>query len=115
MAQVSQVGLELPCVATGFTLTAVTSSPLEAEGLRDRVQKALDDFVAVQTPRLDGISEDLGPMADSIVALVAGGKRLRAAFCYWGWRGAGGSDSIPSWAPPRVWSCFRRAPWSTTT
>ena len=95
MGQVSQVRLELPCDAAGFTLTAVTSSPLEAEGLRDRVQKALDEFVALQTPRLDSISEDMGPMADSIVALVAGGKRLRAAFCYWGWRGAGGSDSHP--------------------
>jgi geranylgeranyl diphosphate synthase, type I len=71
----------------------VTSSPLETEGLRDRVQKSLDDFVALQTPRLDAISEDLGPMVDAIVALVAGGKRLRAAFCYWGWRGAGGPDN----------------------
>src|SRR5436189_194906 len=24
--------------------------------------------------------------------LVVGGKRLRPAFCYWGWRGAGGAD-----------------------
>jgi geranylgeranyl diphosphate synthase, type I len=73
----------------------VTSSPLESEGLRDRVQKSLDDFVAVQTPRLDAISEDLGPMVDAIVGLVAGGKRLRPAFCYWGWRGAGGADTDP--------------------
>ncbi len=73
----------------------VTSSPLESEGLRDRVQKSLDDFVAVQTPRMDAISEDLGPMVDAIVALVAGGKRLRPAFCYWGWRGAGGADADP--------------------
>ena len=24
--------------------------------------------------------------------LLAGGKRLRPAFCYWGWRAAGGED-----------------------
>ena len=93
MAPVSQVGVELPAADTGFTLTAVNSSPLEAEGLRDRVQKSLNDFVAGQTPRLDAISEDLGPMVDAIAALVAGGKRLRPAFCYWGWRGAGGQDT----------------------
>ena len=57
-----------------------------------RVQKALDDFVAGQCPRLDAISEDLGPLVDAVTALIAGGKRLRAAFCYWGWRGAGGAD-----------------------
>ena len=27
--------------------------------------------------------------------VLAGGKRLRPMFCYWGWRGAGGPDSTP--------------------
>jgi geranylgeranyl diphosphate synthase type I len=27
-----------------------------------------------------------------MTGLLAGGKRLRPAFCYWGWRGAGGCD-----------------------
>jgi geranylgeranyl diphosphate synthase, type I len=71
---------------------APATPPLEAEGLRDRVQKSLDGFMSTQVPRLDAISEDLGPMADAIASLVAGGKRLRPAFCYWGWRGAGGAD-----------------------
>ena len=56
------------------------------------MQKSLDDFVARQVPRLDAISEDLGPLVDSIASLITGGKRLRPAFCYWGWRGAGGDD-----------------------
>ena len=30
-----------------------------------------------------------------VADLIAGGKRLRPAFCYWGWRGAGGADSEP--------------------
>jgi geranylgeranyl diphosphate synthase type I len=29
---------------------------------------------------------------EALLALLAGGKRLRPAFCWWGWRGAGGND-----------------------
>ena len=36
---------------------------------------------------LAGIDEDLVPGLDAISDLLAGGKRLRPAFCYWGWRG----------------------------
>ncbi len=67
-------------------------SPLDSEDLRVRVQKTLDEFVAAQVPQLDKISDDLGPLTDSIGGLLAGGKRLRAAFCFWGWRGAGRPD-----------------------
>ena len=67
-------------------------SPLDAEDLRVRVQKTLDEFLAAQVPQLDLISDDLGPMIDSIGGLLSGGKRLRAAFCFWGWRGAGCAD-----------------------
>ncbi len=67
-------------------------SPLDRADLRQRVQKALDGFVGLQAPRLDRVSEDLGPLVDALTDLVAGGKRLRPAFCYWGYRGAGGRD-----------------------
>ena len=30
---------------------------------------------------------------EAIEDLLRDGKRLRPAFCYWGWRGAGGDDS----------------------
>jgi geranylgeranyl diphosphate synthase type I len=66
--------------------------PLDVEDLRNRVHKTLDDVLAQQADVLDGISEDLAPLMESISDLLAGGKRLRAAFCYWGWRGAGGPD-----------------------
>ncbi|MGZ4609417.1 MAG: polyprenyl synthetase family protein [Actinomycetes bacterium] len=69
------------------------ASPLDAEDLRTRVQKALDDVLAHQTDVLDGVSPDLAPLMDAISDLLRGGKRLRAAFCYWGWRGAGGPES----------------------
>jgi geranylgeranyl diphosphate synthase type I len=52
----------------------------------------LDDFLAVQRPILDEVSDDLTPLLDALTDLLAGGKRLRPAFCYWGYRGAGGGD-----------------------
>ncbi len=66
--------------------------PIESADLRQRVQKALNAFVASQVPILDGISEELSPLTDALSELVAGGKRLRPAFCFWGFRGAGGED-----------------------
>jgi geranylgeranyl diphosphate synthase type I len=68
------------------------NNPLDAEGLRTRVQKALDDHLSMQAARLDELGPDLSSLVDVITDLLQGGKRLRAAFCYWGWRGAGGED-----------------------
>ena len=67
-----------------------TTSPLDTEALRSRVQKHLDSFLAAQVPVLAEVSPDLTPLADALVDLLRGGKRLRPAFAYWGWRGAGG-------------------------
>jgi len=73
-------------------MSAAATSPLDAEDLRVRVRKHLDDFVATQVPRLDAVSEDLDVFTESLTDLLAGGKRLRPAFCYWGWRAADGAD-----------------------
>ena len=67
-------------------------SPLDVDDLRSRVQKALDEFLARQEPVLLAVSEDLAPLSDAVRDLLTGGKRLRPAFCWWGWRGAGGAD-----------------------
>ena len=76
-----------------MTASGAPVSPLDAEDLRVRVQKRLDDFLAVQVPILDDVSPDLAPLAEALTDLLRGGKRLRPAFAYWGWRGAGGADS----------------------
>jgi geranylgeranyl diphosphate synthase type I len=76
-----------------MTTSGAPVSPLDAEDLRVRVQKRLDDFLAVQVPILDDVSPDLAPLAEALTDLLRGGKRLRPAFAYWGWRGAGGADS----------------------
>ncbi len=67
-------------------------APLDAENLRARVHKHLDAFLTQQCELLDRVSPDLVPLTDALGDLLAGGKRLRPAFCYWGWRGAGGAD-----------------------
>lgn len=68
-------------------------SPLDVEDLRSRVGKRLQDFLATQVDALDTIGDDdVGSLSEAAADLLAGGKRLRAAFCYWGWRGAGGPD-----------------------
>ncbi len=70
------------------------TSPLERAGLRDRVDKALAAFLAVQRNRILAIDPALADVADALEAFVlGGGKRLRPAFAYWGYRGAGGLDS----------------------
>src|SRR5918999_3000998 len=60
--------------------------------LRKEVDEALFAFVDRQRPVLHAISDDLDPLVSTLAALLAGGKRLRPAFCYWGWRGADGAD-----------------------
>jgi geranylgeranyl diphosphate synthase, type I len=72
----------------------VTCSPLERAGLLPRVDKALAAFLAGQRSRLLAIDPVLGDIADALEAFVlGGGKRLRPAFAYWGYRGAGGLDN----------------------
>jgi geranylgeranyl diphosphate synthase, type I len=68
-------------------------SPLDVEDLRPRVQKVLDDVIASQRGILDDVSDDLDPLVEAVSDLVRGGKRLRPAFCWWGYRGAGGADT----------------------
>ncbi|MFE4588421.1 polyprenyl synthetase family protein [Streptomyces laurentii] len=58
-----------------------------------RVDEVLARFVAREADALAAVDADLGPVAGELEAAVAHGKRLRAAFCYWGWRGGGQPDS----------------------
>jgi geranylgeranyl diphosphate synthase type I len=70
------------------------TSPLDAAGLRPRVDKALAAFLGEQRTRITAIDPALAEMSDALEEFVlGGGKRLRPAFAYWGYRGAGGADS----------------------
>ncbi|HEY2308288.1 MAG TPA: polyprenyl synthetase family protein [Streptosporangiaceae bacterium] len=70
----------------------MTSGSAVLGDVRDRVDRALQAFLGQQHDVLLAAGQDLLPGAESISGLLAGGKRLRPAFCYWGWRGAGGPD-----------------------
>jgi geranylgeranyl diphosphate synthase type I len=79
-----------PLDAAG-TLVAV-GNPVDEERLRQRVDGALGRFLDRQDATLSAISPRLAPVAATLRDfLLDGGKRLRPAFCYWGWRGAGGA------------------------
>jgi geranylgeranyl diphosphate synthase, type I len=73
----------------------VTSGNATLGYINDQVGRALEEFLQGQRPVLLGASEELRPGLDALSRLLAGGKRLRPAFCYWGWRGAGGPDGPP--------------------
>jgi len=63
-----------------------------AHDVRARVDSALAEFLAAETAQLTTIDPALAPVARQLTAAVADGKRIRALFCYWGWRAAGQPD-----------------------
>lgn len=48
----------------------------------------MDDVLREQRERLLSISDELLVLEEALAEFLSGGKRLRAAFCYWGWQGA---------------------------
>jgi len=69
-----------------------TSALLDRVDLRERIGTELAAFLAARAAELAEISPELDPVARTIRDFVLdGGKRLRPAFGYWGWRGAGGT------------------------
>jgi geranylgeranyl diphosphate synthase type I len=87
---------ELPC-ETGCVPT--TSAEAALASVVPNVDAVLERFLRdrrVEALELDPAGAE--PI-DEIVRLIrAGGKRLRPAFCYWGYRAAGGTDADVIWA-----------------
>ena len=81
-----------PTAPVAVGAVAAARAVLDREDLRTRVQKALDDVLARQVATVEAVSPHAAPLVEYVVDLLAGGKRLRPAFAYWGWRGAGGPD-----------------------
>ncbi|MFF0721985.1 polyprenyl synthetase family protein [Verrucosispora sp. NA02020] len=66
----------------------------DADALRARFDAELTGFLDRQDPDWpDGAPRGVFTTLHRFV--LAGGKRLRPLFCYWGWRGAGGPDGTP--------------------
>jgi len=64
----------------------------DAQRLGARVAAALAAFLADRSARISELGDELAAPVQALRDLLAGGKRLRPAFCYWGFRGAGGVD-----------------------
>jgi len=61
--------------------------------LRTRVDAALTAFLDARRDQVERLDPAALPLVDEVRRLVdAGGKRIRPAFCYWGFRAAGGPD-----------------------
>ncbi len=58
----------------------------ESTRLVDLVQEDIDRFLDVREPQLLAIAQELAPFTEYSRALLKGGKRFRALFCYWGWQ-----------------------------
>ncbi|WP_426244177.1 polyprenyl synthetase family protein [Nocardioides sp. LHG3406-4] len=62
------------------------TSGWDAAAFRASVQAALDTFLDDQADRLAALGSDAARLLAEARASVRGGKRFRAAFCYWGYR-----------------------------
>lgn len=74
-------------------MSTLPSSPralVDVEDVRSGVDDALGAHVAALRARLASVGPDADRLADAVESMLRGGKRLRAAFCYWSWRAHGG-------------------------
>jgi geranylgeranyl diphosphate synthase type I len=63
------------------------------DDLRVRVDRALAEFVEAEISEFLALDGELAPVAEQMRVSIAGGKRIRPAFCYWGWRASGQPDT----------------------
>ncbi|HEV8651175.1 MAG TPA: polyprenyl synthetase family protein [Actinomycetes bacterium] len=92
----THAGKDVSAAVTDTLETAAPASPLDVEELRARVDAALADLLERELDGLGFLGDDLPAVADALRGFVLeGGKRLRPAFVYWGYRGAGGGPEGP--------------------
>lgn len=75
-----------------------------APDLPARIEAALGDFLDEQAERLAALGPDAAELLAAARTTVAGGKRLRARFCYWGYR-AVRPDPTPAQETALVRAC----------
>jgi geranylgeranyl diphosphate synthase type I len=71
---------------------SVADPAWDQAAFRARVQVALDAFLDEQADRLAPLGDDAARLLAEARAVVSGGKRFRAAFCYWGFRAVAGTS-----------------------
>ncbi|MSZ77940.1 MAG: polyprenyl synthetase family protein, partial [Actinobacteria bacterium] len=83
-------------------MTATEPAGWDGADFRDQVQAELEAFLDRQALRLEPLGPDAARLLAEARALVAGGKRFRASFCYWGYLAV---DPAPSDVPALVRAC----------
>ena len=68
----------------------------ESTRLVDLVQRNIDEYLDARAPELAAIAPELAPFVDFSREFLAGGKRFRALFCYWGWQSVAAPDLFDS-------------------
>ena len=82
-----------PGSSPGSPPVSSPGSPPAFIRLRDRFDDAIRVFLRARRGEIEWSEPDATVLIDEIDRLMlAGGKRLRPAFCYWGYRAVGGAD-----------------------
>lgn len=61
-------------------------------GFKERIDEVLVRLADEEERALLGLHAELSPLSEQLRCSLARGKRIRAAFLYWGWRAAGQPD-----------------------
>nr|WP_218880304.1 polyprenyl synthetase family protein [Kineosphaera limosa] len=77
--------------------------------LRRRVQTEIETELAHQREVLAELGDDGLGLLEVITQLLQGGKRLRAAFCYWGYRAMGGQHDAAALRAASAMEFFQAA------
>jgi geranylgeranyl diphosphate synthase type I len=71
----------------------------ESTRLVDLIQQRIDNFLAERHSEFASIAPELAPVTELARDYLAGGKRFRGLFCYWGWQAVSadpdGFDPLP--------------------
>ncbi|MGB3955029.1 MAG: polyprenyl synthetase family protein [Brooklawnia sp.] len=74
----------------------LTPADPTSKAFRDRIDAEMAAFLAGVSRRLEPVSPSLTMLTEVAGDLLAGGKRLRPAFAYWGFVAAAGTDRVPN-------------------
>jgi geranylgeranyl diphosphate synthase type I len=88
--------MTLITTATG-ALPRSGDGPGDLRAIAARVETRLDRVLQAEQERWEAVDRDLGEPLDALRRLVLqGGKRLRPAFCHWGFVASGGDAADPA-------------------
>ncbi|WP_129338556.1 polyprenyl synthetase family protein [Cellulomonas endophytica] len=71
------------------------TAPGDPDDVRAHVERHVRGHLARLRTVLAEAGPDTEPLAEAMESMLAGGKRLRAAFCWWSWRAHGGVPGTP--------------------